>query len=229
MPNMCYSRLTVEGPQQQIDTLLAEIGLDRAAGETAKRYVESFTSEPKADAEIVHRRASRDAEATLCGRPITWPADDERDGEQDEDDGEEDDEDEPDVKFCRECDRRYDAAFGRLGYDERGMLSLNDILPVPDGLSDDEAYQWRIENWDTKWDLGASGSYIREERPGAITLALETAWSPPFGVIAELARRAPELTFHVSWSVEPPFGIDGDVGEARWRAGRRVLEPPRRA
>ena len=106
------------------------------------------------------------------------------------------------------------------------MLSFADIMRPPDGLEPIEEREWQIEHWDTKWELGGSGSYIEHEIPGTTTIALETAWAPPLPIVTELARRAPELLFTISWHVEPPFGIDGDVGEARWENGV-PLEPPR--
>ena len=106
--------------------------------------------------------------------------------------------------------------------DRRGALSFADILPPPAHLDDDERYEWVIANWGTKWDLGLTDVYIEEEQPGSITFQLDTAWGPPLPVVDELARRAPDLAFDVSWDAEP-VGASDEVGRASWREGRRAL------
>ena len=218
MPNMCYSSLTIRGAQSHIDRLLNEIRLDRAAGERARHYTESFTSEPpRAGDVVIHHRDGKTASETLCGLAITWP---------DREDGDDDEEDDVEWDFCERCSELYEARFGSIPWEARGMLSFADIIRAPDGLEPMEEREWQIEHWDTKSDLGGSGSYIEHEAPGTITIALETAWAPPLPIVAELARQAPELLFMISWHVEPPFGIDGDVGEARWENGEPVLQPP---
>jgi hypothetical protein len=101
------------------------------------------------------------------------------------------------------------------------MLSFADIVPPPTGLSAEADHAWVIDHWGTKWDLDFFGSFIDEEQPELIRITLETAWGPPLPVIDEMARRAPELSFEVSWEAEP-VGAADEVGEAGWRGGERV-------
>jgi len=59
------------------------------------------------------------------------------------------------------------------------------IIPMDLSLLDSEAwYDWRIENWGTKWDIYDATC----DRMDANTLVLDffTAWSPPIGVFHKL-------------------------------------------
>ena len=70
------------------------------------------------------------------------------------------------------------------------------FFPTPaDKIKGDAWYDWRVSNWGTKWDFGASD-------PSAVDLAkdnsnvscyYDTAWSPPIGMYAKLT----ELGFQV--------------------------------
>lgn len=68
----------------------------------------------------------------------------------------------------------------------------------------DNWYDWCIANWGTKW-----GVYRQCNQPmcwskieGGIYTEFYSAWSPPFPVIAELARRFSDLTFTLDYSDE---------------------------
>ena len=69
------------------------------------------------------------------------------------------------------------------------------------GRSDDRWYDWRIQNWDTKWDaydVQVDGGYDDDE----ITVEFNTAWSPPEAVCNALREQYPEAT--VSWFYDEP-------------------------
>lgn len=59
----------------------------------------------------------------------------------------------------------------------------------------DTWYDWRIDNWGTKWNAC-------ECKIGDDYLEFETAWSAPFPIIEDLSRRFPELIFHHDWADE---------------------------
>lgn len=58
---------------------------------------------------------------------------------------------------------------------------LHSIIPMPE---DANWYDWRIENWGTKWDI-YDVSWTRID-DNTISLHFDTAWSPPVPVFEEL-------------------------------------------
>jgi hypothetical protein len=196
---------------------LVEIGLDREALAAAETKMGRLAESRRSGKLVLHSRPSLDSAAAYCGEPIDAPEPRwaspgwiTRDLE-------------PEPLSCGTCGRLGEAdSLWASTSGRRGMLSFADILPPPPGLSDGETRGWLIEHWGTKWDLGFTGSFIQDEQPELIRVDLETAWGPPLPVIDEMARRAPTLTFEVSWGGEP-VGASDDFGEAIWRGGKRVF------
>ena len=70
--------------------------------------------------------------------------------------------------------------------------------PLIDGASN--WYDWRVNNWGTKWDVDGEDSFYTNElkdfdtledgtERSVLTLAFDTAWSPPEGIFEELSRQ----------------------------------------
>jgi len=59
--------------------------------------------------------------------------------------------------------------------------SENDSLP--------NWYNWRVDNWGTKWDIDPTDGNVMIESPIEINLSFNTAWSPPLGVYAKLSEQ----------------------------------------
>ena len=81
-----------------------------------------------------------------------------------------------------------------------GELPVNGRFQSTD-QQDDRWYDWRIQNWDTKWDaydVQVDGGYDDDE----ITVEFNTAWSPPEAVCHALREQYPEAT--VSWFYDEP-------------------------
>ena len=63
--------------------------------------------------------------------------------------------------------------------------SANKPQPMVDGF--DNWYDWRCENWSTKWDVsefyGVDRQYLTEQSEGESTISFgfSSAWSPPIG------------------------------------------------
>ena len=58
------------------------------------------------------------------------------------------------------------------------------IIPMDEKLSEGEGwYNWRVENWGTKWE-GYDGGISDD----GSTFTFDTAWSPPLPIIKELAK-----------------------------------------
>ena len=63
----------------------------------------------------------------------------------------------------------------------------------PDGRNDDRWYDWRLQNWDTKWE--ASEIEFECDDSEILTITFDTAWSPPEGVMAKLREKFPDVSF----------------------------------
>jgi len=91
--------------------------------------------------------------------------------------------------------------------------ACNEFLPMPEGIGDGW-YDWCINNWGTKWDIGADVGTEKEEWHGLkatrvgnqVTCSFDSAWAPPVGLYAELDK----LGFSVDATYfEPGIGFCG--------------------
>ena len=64
---------------------------------------------------------------------------------------------------------------------EEGKL-LNEFIPCPDP---EDWYNWNVNNWGTKWDIGGNDCDV-QEFPGGLVLTFDSAWSPPTGAYSTL-------------------------------------------
>ena len=82
------------------------------------------------------------------------------------------------------------------------------VTEFSDGTQDTRWYDWRLQNWDTKWDAGDVD--IEEERWGAdgndelesFQATFDTAWSPPEGICVRLREMFPNVS--ISWFYDEP-------------------------
>jgi hypothetical protein len=85
--------------------------------------------------------------------------------------------------------------------DKKTVFSLHSIYPTPQEMLDGDGwYNWRINNWGTKWDVDAelADDYEYEGRRW-ILIRFESAWGPPQGAIEKLAAAFPEISIHHSY------------------------------
>jgi len=68
------------------------------------------------------------------------------------------------------------------------------------GISDDRWYDWRLQNWDTKWD--AYDVAIVDDDPDQLEVEFSTAWSPPEAICSAIREQYPDLA--VSWFYDEP-------------------------
>ena len=71
----------------------------------------------------------------------------------------------------------------------------------PDGTTDDRWYNWRCQNWGTKWDC-YDLSIEEDEMPNGLELQFNTAWSPPEEICYALKEQYPDIC--VSWFYDEP-------------------------
>ena len=102
----------------------------------------------------------------------------------------------------------------------------------PEFVEPDQAwYDWRLQNWGTKWEIVSDESYLDiqdNEHGKAIRASFSTAWSPPTDWYATLWEQGYEIKAHYyeggcafcgSWddgqddfyNIEPPEGMKTSV------------------
>ena len=80
------------------------------------------------------------------------------------------------------------------------------VTEFSDGTQDTRWYDWRLENWDTKWEPDMHEIVYEDTEILAITF--NTAWSPPEGVITKLREKFPDVSFQCFYD-EPGCEIAG--------------------
>ena len=79
-------------------------------------------------------------------------------------------------------------------------------LPMPDGTfqstgrHDDRWYDWRLANWDTKWD--AYDVVVTDDDPECTEIEFNTASSPPEAICHALREQNPDVS--ISWFYDEP-------------------------
>ena len=68
------------------------------------------------------------------------------------------------------------------------------------GKQDDRWYDWRIQNWDTKWD--AYDVVVTDDDPESVEIEFNTAWSPPEAICHQIREDYPDVS--VSWFYDEP-------------------------
>lgn len=101
---------------------------------------------------------------------------------------------------------------------EEHTLSFNKLVPLPEEEKDNW-YDWQVQNWGTKWDIGT------DSRPGifpepfdecillegyGFAYQFSTAWSPPIEWLKAVAIMFPELQFNMEYS-EPGMCYAGII------------------
>ena len=68
------------------------------------------------------------------------------------------------------------------------------------GVMDDRWYDWRLQNWDTKWD--ADDVVVTDDDPDCTEIEFNTAWSPPEAICDKIREDYPAVS--VSWFYDEP-------------------------
>ena len=66
--------------------------------------------------------------------------------------------------------------------------------------ADDRWYDWRLANWDTKWD--AYDVVVIDDDPDSTEIEFNTAWSPPEAICSAIREQYPDVS--VSWFYDEP-------------------------
>jgi hypothetical protein len=73
--------------------------------------------------------------------------------------------------------------------------TCNEFLPMPEDIGDGW-YDWRLDNWGTKWDIGADIGTEKEQWYGIkatrvgnqVSASFDSAWAPPTGLYEKLVE-----------------------------------------
>ena len=68
------------------------------------------------------------------------------------------------------------------------------------GITDQRWYDWRLQNWDTKWD--AYDVVVTDDDPDSFEVEFNTAWGPPDPICHKIREDYPDLA--VSWFYDEP-------------------------
>ena len=69
------------------------------------------------------------------------------------------------------------------------------------GITDQRWYDWRVQNWDTKWDC--YDVEVTDSDPENLEIEFNTAWSPPEAICHAL-REKYEDTVSITWFFDEP-------------------------
>ena len=75
------------------------------------------------------------------------------------------------------------------------------VTEFSDGTQDTRWYDWRLENWDTKWDaydVEIDDDYM----PNEFEVRFNTAWSPPEAICYAIREQYEDVS--VSWFYDEP-------------------------
>lgn len=69
-------------------------------------------------------------------------------------------------------------------------------------------YNWNLNNWGTKWDVGPTEIYGGDLDDGIITANFQSAWGPPDEAIKKLGEKFPKCYFELEY-IETGCGFAG--------------------
>lgn len=108
-----------------------------------------------------------------------------------------------DKKTLDEFEKRAES-FKPRDSEKNPVISFEAFLPTPPSLLEDDSrgwYDWRIENWGTKWDT-CEPQKIRlpDDPPDSLTYSFDTAWAPPQAWLDTVSVQYPTLRFVLAYS-----------------------------
>lgn len=90
---------------------------------------------------------------------------------------------------------------GELPIIEEFKLNNGEVMTLHKFKSTNEQdtrwYSWRLEKWDTKWDVPKEGIEITEVNNGHIVIGFDTAWSPPIAIYKKLRDKFKDVK--IAW------------------------------
>ena len=98
------------------------------------------------------------------------------------------------------------------------FFDFNKVIPMPEEYNEgDKWYDWRVENWGTKWN--SDETQIIKDTPTELELYFNTAWSHPDKVLGKVNELFPNVDFFHEAQHEGGFGghiAEYDPTEKEW-------------
>ena len=98
-------------------------------------------------------------------------------------------------------DNRYGTKYGNDG--ELPVRSEDPFITYrfqSTGRADERWDDWRVQNWDTKWDC--YDVVVTDDDPDQLEVEFNTAWSPPEAICERIREDYPDVS--VSWFYDEP-------------------------
>ena len=90
---------------------------------------------------------------------------------------------------------------GELPIIEEHKLNNGEVMKLfkfkSTNVQDTRWYDWRLEKWDTKWDVPKEDIEITEVNNGHIVIGFNTAWSPPISIYRKLFNKFSDVS--IEW------------------------------
>ena len=97
-----------------------------------------------------------------------------------------------------------------------GTIDFNKVIPEPEYKNNTDWYDWRIQNWGTKWN-----AYEHVKTGNENELYFLTAWSAPKEIYEALTKKFPNLTIEVDYADE---NMGYNCGKMVFENGEMVAE-----
>ena len=102
---------------------------------------------------------------------------------------------------------------GELPIIEEHNLKNGDVMKFSKfkstNVQDTRWYEWRLEKWDTKWDVPKDDIEITEINNGSIVIGFDTAWSPPIAIYKKLRNKFKDVTI-AWWAIDEDDDTNGE-------------------
>ena len=148
---------------------------------------------------------------------------------------------ENDLHICAPTKSKLNIILKKIGCKEDPpLLKLGSIVPEPREFDEDQNfmpgwYNWRVENWGCKWDIGecqVTEDYAFEyyDMPEGWTRAIinfQSPWSPPETWLRAFAKKYPDAVIGLVYS-EGGVGFEGELvlkGEDTLHSDTRDIRP----
>ena len=102
---------------------------------------------------------------------------------------------------------------GELPIIEEHKLNNGEVMKLfkfkSTNVQDTRWYDWRLEKWDTKWDVPKDDIEITEINNGSIVIGFDTAWSPPIAIYKKLRDTFKDVKI-AWWAIDEDDDTNGE-------------------